>query len=120
MELHEFHVLQRQAGAKHDSASITGACMCRSAREIDSSVAARRKYHDLRAKPMQRTIHQRPCHDASAFAVHHHEVQYKILDKEFNAQPKRLSVECMDERVACAVRRRACARNGILTEVAHV
>ena len=43
VELHELHVLQRQAGAQHHGVAVTGAGMRRGAGEIGAAVAAGRQ-----------------------------------------------------------------------------
>ena len=49
VELHEFHVLQRQAGARHHAAAVAGAGMGRGRREIGAAIAAGRQHHHLGA-----------------------------------------------------------------------
>ena len=45
VELHELHVLQRQAGAQHHRVAVAGAGMRRGAGEIGAAVAAGRQHH---------------------------------------------------------------------------
>src|ERR1019366_1175434 len=61
MELHELHVLERQAGTKDHTAAITRAGMRGSAGKIDSAVASGRQNDRLRSEPVQRSVLQRPC-----------------------------------------------------------
>src|SRR5204862_7073143 len=53
MELHEFHVLQRQAGAQYHGIAITGAGMSRGGREIGAAIAAGRQDSAMGAEAMQ-------------------------------------------------------------------
>src|SRR5260370_18627001 len=94
--------------------------MRRRARKIDPAVTARRQDDGLCAEAMQRSIHQRPGNDAAALALHHDEVEYKILDEKLGTDPQGLPIECVDQSVSRSIRRCARARDRIFAEVAHV
>ena len=50
VELHELHVLQRQAGAQHHGVAVAGAGMRRGGREIGAAIAAGRQDRHVRAE----------------------------------------------------------------------
>src|SRR5258707_15701972 len=94
--------------------------MRRRARKVDSTVAACRQNDGLCAEAMQRSIHQRPGNDAAALALHHNEVEHKILDEKLGTDPQGLPIERVDQSMSRSIRRGACAGDRIFAEVAHV
>jgi len=56
MELHELHILQRQARPCDHAATIAGAGMGRSGGEIRAAIATRRQDHHLGREQMQCTV----------------------------------------------------------------
>ena len=66
MELHELHVLQRQAGAQHHGIAVAGAGMRRGRGEIGAAVAAGRQNRLLGAEAVQRAIVEAERDDAAA------------------------------------------------------
>ena len=82
MELHEFHVLHRQAGAQHHAAAVAGAGVRRGAREIGAAIAAGGKDHAVSAEAMQRTRRHVERHHAAAGAVLHDQIEGEIFDEE--------------------------------------
>ena len=104
MELHELHVLQRQAGAHRHAAAVAGAGMGRSGREKGAPVAARGEHHELGAEAVERPVLERPGEDALARpVVAHDEVEGEILDEELRIVAQRLPVERVQDRMARAV-----------------
>src|SRR5260221_1231414 len=69
---------------------------------------------------MQRSIHQRPGNDAAALALHHNEVEHKILDEKLGTDPQGSPIERVDQSMSGSIRRGACAGDRIFAEVAHV
>ena len=84
MELHELHVLQRQAGAQRHAAAVAGAGMRRGRGEIRAAVAAGRQHDAVRAEQVQRAFGhvQREHAAAGAFGVHD-QVEREVFDEEF-------------------------------------
>ncbi len=74
MELHEFHVLQRQTGAQHHGIAVARAGMRRGRREKGAAIAARRQDDELRAEAMDRAVIELQADDAAAAAVLHDEI----------------------------------------------
>ncbi len=108
VELHELHVLQRQAGAQHHAAAVAGAGVRRGAGEVGAAVAAGRQHRLLGAEAVQRAVVQVPGHDAAARAVLvHDQVEREVLDEELRVVLERLLIERVQHGVAGAVGRRA-------------
>ncbi len=105
MELHELHVLQRQAGAQHHAAAVAGAGVRRRAREVRAAVAARREDHLVRAEAVQRAVREVERDHAAAGAVLHDQVDREVLDEEACFVLQRLLVQRMQHGVAGAVGR---------------
>ena len=120
MKLHELHILQRQAGAQDQTASVARTGMRRRAGKVDSAVTARRQDDGLCAETMQRSIHQRPRDNAAALAVYHHEIQHEIFDKEFGSDPQGLPIQRVEQSMPRPIRRCASAGYRMFAEVAHV
>ena len=115
MELHEFHVLQRQAGAQHHGVAVAGADMRRGAGEIGAAIAAGRQDGHVGAEAMDgAVVHvQRDDAAAAAFVVHD-QVDGEIFDVEFGGVPQRLAVHRVQHGVAGAVGGGAGALRGAL------
>ena len=93
MELHELHVLEGKAGAKHHGVAVAGADMGRGAGEIGAAIAAGRENDLVGAEAMQRAVLHRQRDDAAAAAlVVHDEVDGEILDEELGRVAQRLAV----------------------------
>src|SRR5260370_462319 len=58
--------------------------------------------------------------DASPLALHHDEVEYKILDEKLGTDPQGLPIERVDQSMSRSIRRGTCAGDRIFAEVAHV
>ena len=130
MELHELHVLQRQAGAQHHAAAIAGAGVGRGAGEIGAAVAAGGEDGHLRAEAMQLAVGQIERDHAAALAVLHDQIDREVLDEELapgggstagracaasrarcDRPPRRCAARCPC-RSAWSCRRRAAGRCG--------
>jgi hypothetical protein len=104
VKLHEFHVLQRQAGAQHHGAAVAGAGMCRGADRIGAAVAASRQDGGLGAEAMQRAIVEIERNHAAASAlVVHDQIDGEKLDVEFRGMTQRLAVHGVQHGVPGAV-----------------
>jgi hypothetical protein len=84
VELHEFHVLQRQTGPQHHGIAVAGAGMSGRGGEVGPAIAAGRHNGHARAEAMHRAVVelQRDHADAAAFVVHD-QVDGEIFDEEF-------------------------------------
>ena len=104
VELHEFHVLQRQTRAQHHATAITRTGVGGGAGEEGAAITARRQNGLVRAETVQRAIQQVPRHDAEAFAfIAHDQVEGEIFDEEFGLMFQRLLIQRMQHRMARAV-----------------
>ncbi|MND87832.1 hypothetical protein D3C80_798400 [compost metagenome] len=104
VELHEFHVLKRQAGTGNHAAAVAGAGVGRGRREIGAAVTAGRENHHLGGEAMDRAVIEVPRHDARATAVcRHDEVEREIFDKEFRVVAQRLAIKRVQDGVAGTV-----------------
>ena len=104
VELDEFHVLQRQAGAQHHAAAVAGAGMRRGAGSVGAAVAAGGEDRGLRPETMQRAVVELERDDAAADAlVVHDQVDGEELDVEFGRVAQRLAVHRVQHGVAGAV-----------------
>ena len=115
MELHEFHVLQRQAGAQHHGVAVAGAGMRAGAGEIGAAIAAGRENRHLGAEAVDRAVVEiQRDHAAAAAFVVHDQVDGEIFDEEFRLMPQRLAVHRVQHGVAGAVGGGAGALRGAL------
>ena len=105
MELHELHVLQRQAGAKDHRVAIACAGMGGRAVLVRTAIAARRQHDLRRTEAVDRSIIEAPGHQAPATPLFHDEVEGKVLDEERCIIAQALPIERMQHRVARAVGR---------------
>ena len=104
MELHELHVLARQAGAQHHAVAVAGADMRRGAGEIGAAVAAGRQHHELRAEPVDAAVLQAPGGDAAAHAlIVHDQVEREVFDEELDVVLQALLIQRVQDRVPGAV-----------------
>src|SRR5665647_785455 len=94
--------------------------MRRRARKIDPAVTTRCQNDGLCAETMQRSIHKRPRDNTAALAIHHDEIEHKILDKKFGSDPQSLSIERVEQSMPCSIRSSARAWHRILAEIARV
>ena len=104
MELHEFHVLQRHAGAQRHRVAVAGAGVRRGRGEIGAAVAARRQNRHLRSETMDRAIVHLEADDAADAAVGiADQVEREIFDEELALGPQPLAIERVQDRMAGAV-----------------
>ena len=104
VELHELHVLERQAGAKRHRIAVTCAGMRRSAGEIDPAVTARRQNGLLAPEAVQRAVFHAQRDDTGAFAILvHQQIEREILDMEMRLVLQALLVKRMENGVSGAV-----------------
>src|SRR5665647_2432206 len=94
--------------------------MRRRARKIDPAVTTRCQNDGLCAETMQRSIHKRPRDNTAALAIHHDEIEHKILDKKFGSDPQSLSIERVEQSMPCSIRSSARAWHRMFAEIAHV
>ena len=105
MELHEFHVLQRQARAQRHRAAVAGLGVGAGAGMIDAPIAAGGENGGLRAEAMQRAVVElERDHAAAGALVVHDQVDREELDIEFRGMTQRLAVHGMQHGVAGPVR----------------
>ena len=118
VELHELHVLQRQAGAQHHGVAVARAGMGRGRREIGAPVAAGGQDRHVGAEAVDLARRHVEGDDAAAAAVLvHHQVEGEILDEEVGLVAQRLAVERVQDGVAGAVGGRAGALRGALAVI---
>ena len=103
VELHEFHVLQGQAGAQHHGVAVAGAGVRRGAGEIGAPVAAGGDDGHVGADAMNGAVVELERDHAAAAALVHDEVDDEILDEEFGGMLERGAIERVQHRVAGAV-----------------
>src|SRR5690606_15908676 len=108
MELHELHVLQRQAGAGHQAAAVTGAGVGGGRAEIGAAIAAGGEHHAMGAEQVQRAFgHVQGEHAAADTLFVEDQVQREVLDHEARVVRQRLLVQRVQHGVAGTVGRRA-------------
>ena len=117
VELHELHVLQRQAGAQHHAAAVARAGMRGGAGEPRAAIAAGREDDLVRAKPMQRAFRHVERDHAAAFAIFHDQIEREVLDEERGVVLQRLLIQGVQHGVAGAIGRRAGALRDALAVV---
>ena len=104
VKLDEFHVLQRQAGAQHHAAAVTGAGVRRGAGGVGAAVAAGGEDRGLGAETVQRAVVELERDDAAADAlIVHDQVDGEELDVEFGGVTQRLAVHGVQHGVAGTV-----------------
>ena len=115
MELHELHVLQRQAGAQHHAAAVAGADVRRGAGEVGAAVAAGRQDGLVGGEAVQGAVVHVQGDDAAAAALAvHDQVDGEVLDVELGRVLERLAVHRVQHGVAGAVGGGAGALRGAL------
>jgi hypothetical protein len=118
VELHELHVLQRQAGAQHHGVAVAGASMRRGRREVGAAVAARRQDHQVGAEDVDVAVVELPGGDAAAGVAVHDQVEREVFDEEFDVVAHALAVKGMQHGVAGTVGGGAGALDRAFAEVA--
>ncbi len=118
MELHEFHVLERQAGAQHHGVAVAGLGVRSGARRIGPSIAAGRQDGHLRAEAVDAAVVEiERDHAATAAIVIHDQIDGKVFDEELRRVAQRLAVHGMQHGVAGPVGGGAGALRGALAVV---
>ena len=108
MELHEFHVLQRQSRPRDHAAAVARAGMRARRAEIGAPIPARRQDHHLGAKDMHRPVVKLPGQHPFAGAVlTHQKVDGEILDIEFRLLLQALAIQRVQDRMPRPVSGRA-------------
>ena len=104
VELHEFHVLERQPGAEHHGVAVAGADMGGGAGEIGAAIAAGGEDGLVRPESVDGAVlHRKRDHAAAAAFVVHDQVDGEKLDEEFGGLAQRLAVHGVQHGVAGAV-----------------
>ena len=104
MELHELHVLQRQAGTQRHRAAVAGAGVRRGAGSVGAAVAAGRQDRGLGAESVQRAVVEfQRDHAAADTLVVHDQVDGEELDVEFGGVAQRLAVHRVQHGMTGAV-----------------
>ncbi len=104
VELHEFHILQRQAGAQHHRAAVAGLGVRAGTGMIDAAIAAGRQDGGLGAEAMQRAVVKlERDHAAAGALVVHDQVDGEELDVELGGMAQRLAIHGVQHGVAGAV-----------------
>ena len=115
MELDEFHVLEREAGAQHHGIAVAGLRMRARAGRVGAAIAAGRENGHLPGKPMDRAVVEVERDDAAAAAfVVHDQVDGEVFDEELGGMAQRLAVHGVQHGVAGAVGGGAGALRGAL------
>ena len=118
MELDEFHVLERQAGAQHHGVAVAGLGVGAGAGRIGAAIAAGRQDRHLRGKAMDGAVVEIDRdHAAAAAVVVHDQVDGEIFDEELGRMAQRLAVHGVQHGVAGAVGGGAGALRGALAVV---
>ena len=112
MELHELHILERQARAQHERIAVARAGVRSGAGEKDAPVAAGRDNRLLGAEAVNAAVFEAQGHDAAAHALVHDEIEREILDEELGRMAQRLAIKRVQHGVAGAVRGGAGALGG--------
>ena len=117
MELHEFHVHQRQPGSQRHAVAVAGAGVRRSAGVIRPAVPAGGENYAVGVEAVQVAGLQVHGHYAPAHAVDHDEVDRKVLDEKLRFMAQGLLVQRVQHGVAGAVGGRAGAHCLALAEM---
>ena len=101
VELHEFHILQRQPRTRRHTAAVAGAGMRRCRREIGTAIATCRQNNHLGAEQVHGAVVQLPAqHTLTHTIIRHDQINGEILDVEFRAMLQRLTIKRVQNRVA--------------------
>ena len=118
MELHEFHIFERESGAQRHAAAVAGAGVCAGRREIRASIAAGGKHHRMRAEQVQFAfVHVQREHATAGAVAIENQVKCEVFDVETRIVLERLLVQRVQHRVAGAVGRGAGALRSALAVV---
>src|SRR4029079_18384740 len=104
MELHEFHVLQRETGAQHHRVAVAGTDVRGGARKISAPIAPSGDDHDVGAEAVNSAVVEIKSHHAAAAAfIVHDQIDGEIFDVELGRMSQRLTVHRVKHGVAGAV-----------------
>ena len=117
MELHELHILHRQAGTQYHAATITCTGMCRSTGEIGSTITTGGQHNHMGTETMNRSCRHVDCNHATAFAIFHDQIDGEIFDEEFGRIAQGLTIQRMQNRMAGAVGGSTGALGNALAEI---
>ena len=106
MELHELHILHRQAGTQYHAATITCTGMCRSTGEIGSTITTGGQHNHMGTETMNRSCRHVDCNHATAFAIFHDQINSKILNEELSFMLECLLIESVQHGMAGTISRR--------------
>ena len=121
VELHELHVLARQAGAQHHGVAVAGAGMRRGAGQEGAPVAAGGQHHGLRPEAVDGAVFQVPGdHPAAGAFLVHDQVEGEVFDEELHVVLQRLLIQRVQDGVAGAVGGGAGAHRRRLAVILHV
>ena len=105
VELHELHVLQRQAEPQRHRHPVAGAGVRVRRRAVEAAGAARGEDHRLPAEELQAAVQEVPADDALAAAVVLDQAPREPLVVDLDVALHELLVEHLDQDVAGDVRR---------------
>ncbi len=101
VELHELHVLHRQAGTHDQTAAVAGAGVGRGGAEVGAAVTAGGQHHAVGAEQVQRAVgHVQGEHAAADAFVIEDQVEREVLDHEARVVRQRLLVQRVQHGVA--------------------
>ena len=104
VELHELHVLQRQARAKRHGVAIAGAGVRRGGRKIGPAIAACGKNGLAATEAMQRSIiHLERNHAEAAAIFAHHQIDGEVFDEKLGLRAQGLAIERVQDGMARTV-----------------
>ncbi len=103
VELHEFHVLQRQPCAQHHAAAVAGAGVRAGRGVVAAAITAGRQHDALRFEPMDAAIVEAHGDHTAAHAVFHDQVEREIFDEEIRVVFQALLIQRVQHGMAGAV-----------------
>lgn len=98
--MYKLQVLIGQISPGDHSGAIPGAGMCRCAGEVGAPVTTGGEHRVLGVEAMQCPVLQTERDHTSALAAFHQQIEGKILDEIVAVIAQRLTVECVQQRVA--------------------
>ena len=104
VELHELHILHRQAGAQHHAAAVARAGVGRSRGEIGPSISAGGQNDLFCSEPVDGAVVEVPSDNTAAgVIVVHDQIGGEILNKKLDLMLNRLLIERVQHCMAGAV-----------------
>ena len=117
VELHEFHILARHAGAQGHGVAVAGLGVGAGAGKIDAAVAAGRQHGLVRAEAVDGAVVQVPGDHAQHLAVLDQQVDGEIFDEELGVVAQALLIQRVQDGVAGPVGGGAGALRDALAEI---